>query len=71
MFVENGMGSKEFIEKLENHIIPSMHNVPIDELADLIWALVNTRTMGNLRWVERAAEAVSDRIEEMTLKNLA
>jgi hypothetical protein len=48
-----------------------MYTVPIDELSDLIWALVNTRSMTNLFWVEKAAVAVSERIGEMTIKHFA
>jgi hypothetical protein len=48
-----------------------MHTVPIEELADLIWAISNTRTPSNLRWIEKAATAVIDRVEEISLKSLA
>ncbi len=48
-----------------------MHTVPIDELADLIWSLVNTRSIENLSYIERAAMAVTARINEMGIKNLA
>ena len=40
MFIENRVASPEFNTKLENLLIPAIHNVEVNELTELTWSLV-------------------------------
>lgn len=39
LFMENN-ASQEFINKLEQHLIPAINTVSLEELPELIWALI-------------------------------
>lgn len=41
LFVEHNQGSKEFMGELERHLYPSMYSVPIEDLGDLVWSMLN------------------------------
>lgn len=68
LFIENELGSEEFINKLEDHIIPSMHNIDIDEMSDLIYALMCSKVQLKLSWIERISDVILSRVEEMNIK---
>ncbi|KAM3130758.1 hypothetical protein pb186bvf_017172 [Paramecium bursaria] len=69
MFIENQVASPEFNTKLENLLIPAIHNVEVDELTELLWSLV--QKLGNQKWMEKIGEAISERVNDMNIKQMA
>ena len=69
MFIENQVASPEFNNKLENLLVPAIHNVEVNELTELTWSLV--QKLGNQKWMEKIGTALSERVNDMNIKQMA